>query len=216
MNALGTRRLAENGFVLVTALMFLVVLTILGLSIMNTNTMEERMAGFFRDRQVALEAAEAGLREAERDILYGTRNIAGGTNFGPVVAGVLAVGCTADGLCKPKTGEMPPNPATTAPWISGDPVWVDLERTNDPGWMRGEDSAYTTKYGTYSSPPSTALPVVAKQPRYIIESITVVLAGSSVKVGYGPQSNSTVYRVTSVGFGRRVSTRVVLQGMLRP
>jgi type IV pilus assembly protein PilX len=190
----GVRHEREQGFVLISSLMFMVVLTILGLSIMGTHTMEERMSGFFRDRQLALESAEAGLREAERDILYGSRLIAGAQGF--------LDDCSSDGLCLPET--------------DGSPIWADLEAADDAGFMRGEDSGKTVKYGTYSSPASTNLALVAAQPRYLIEVLTVVTAGTSIKTGFGPQSSTTIYRVTSVGFGRRASTRVVLQGMLRP
>lgn len=187
-------RTRQEGFVLISALMFMIVLTVLGLSIMGTHTLEERMSGFFRDRQLALESAESGLREAERDILYGSRLIAGAQGF--------VQGCSNEGLCLPET--------------DGSSIWADLEAANDTGFMRGEDAVKTVKYGTYSSPASTPLALVAKQPRYFIEVLTVVPSGTSVKTGYGPQSSTTIYRVTSVGFGRRASTRVVLQSMVRP
>ena len=57
----GTR---QRGFVLLVSLMLLVVLTILGISIISTNTMDEKMAGYFIDRQIALQASEAALRDA--------------------------------------------------------------------------------------------------------------------------------------------------------
>ena len=186
-------RKAEGGFVLVTALMFLVALTVLGMSIMGTNTLEERLAGYFRDRQLAFESAEAALREAERDLLYGTRSISGEMGF--------VSGCSGDGLCLPE--------------IDGSPVWVDLQEANDSGWMKGTGSSKSVKYGTYSDPASAELVHVAQQPRYVIEVLSVVPAGTSQKIGFAPKASSFVYRVTAVGFGRRVSTRVVLQAMYR-
>lgn len=50
------------------SLVFLLVLTLIGVSSMRSTTLEERMAGNFRDRSLALEAAEAALREAESRI----------------------------------------------------------------------------------------------------------------------------------------------------
>lgn len=178
----------QHGFVLVSAIMLLVALTLLGLSIMSTNTLEERMAGYSRDRQLAFEAAEAGLREAERDLLYGSRAIIGVMGFED--------GCSTEGLCLPKK--------------TGSPIWADLEAANDAGWMRGTDAVKTIKYGTYSSPPSTALDHVAAQPRYLIEAVTINVPTKM------PATQTYVYRVSAVGFGRRVSTRVVLQSMVRP
>ena len=54
-----------RGAALFTALVFLVVLTIIGITAMQTTTMQQRMAGNNRDRGVAFQAAEAMLREAE-------------------------------------------------------------------------------------------------------------------------------------------------------
>ncbi len=58
----------QQGASLVIALMFLIVLTILGLVAVRSSTVQERMAGNDRDRAIAFEAAEAALRDAERDI----------------------------------------------------------------------------------------------------------------------------------------------------
>jgi type IV pilus assembly protein PilX len=58
----------EQGAVLIVALVLLLVLTILGTAGMQETTMEERMAGNFRDRAAALEAAESALRSGEADI----------------------------------------------------------------------------------------------------------------------------------------------------
>ena len=58
----------QRGAVLIVALVLLLVLTILGTAGMQETTMEERMAGNFRDYAAALEAAESGLRSGEADI----------------------------------------------------------------------------------------------------------------------------------------------------
>lgn len=50
---------------MVMVLIFLVLLTILGVTAMQTSTMEERMAGNIRDENLAFQAAESALREAE-------------------------------------------------------------------------------------------------------------------------------------------------------
>jgi len=55
----------QSGSVLILALLILVVLTILGVSSMSTTSLEEKMAGNFRDRQIAFNAAETALAEAE-------------------------------------------------------------------------------------------------------------------------------------------------------
>ncbi len=73
-------RSRERGAILLVALLFLVILTMLGVTAMTGPTMEERMAGNARDSSIALQAAEAALRDGRRDISglpvtgTGTRN----------------------------------------------------------------------------------------------------------------------------------------------
>ncbi|HEY5673449.1 MAG TPA: PilX N-terminal domain-containing pilus assembly protein [Malonomonas sp.] len=55
----------EDGAVLIVGLMILVVLSLLGVTTMQTSTIEEKMANNMGQRQFAFQAAEAGLREAE-------------------------------------------------------------------------------------------------------------------------------------------------------
>lgn len=54
----------QQGAVLVISLLILIVLTLIGLTGMQTTTMEERMAGNMRDRYVAFQAAELARSEA--------------------------------------------------------------------------------------------------------------------------------------------------------
>jgi type IV pilus assembly protein PilX len=56
----------QKGISLVMGLMFLVVLTILGVAGMRGALLEERMAGNTRDRDLAFQAAEAAIRVAEQ------------------------------------------------------------------------------------------------------------------------------------------------------
>ena len=58
----------QRGSALIVALSILLILTILGVASMRTVTLEEKMAGNMRDSQLAFEAAEAALRDAENYI----------------------------------------------------------------------------------------------------------------------------------------------------
>jgi type IV pilus assembly protein PilX len=53
----------QRGAVLVIGLIILVVMTILGITAMQSTVVEEKMAGNFKDKDVAFRAAEAGLQE---------------------------------------------------------------------------------------------------------------------------------------------------------
>ena len=55
----------QQGAALLTSLVFLVILTLLGIGVYSTTTSEEKMARNFRDKEIALLAAEAALNEAK-------------------------------------------------------------------------------------------------------------------------------------------------------
>jgi type IV pilus assembly protein PilX len=55
----------QRGAVLVVSLIFLLVVTMLAVSSISGTVLEEKMAGNTRDRNVAFQAAEGGVREAE-------------------------------------------------------------------------------------------------------------------------------------------------------
>ena len=91
MNRYPIRR--QRGTALIIAMLFLVILGMLGVTTMTATTLEERMAGNTRDRDLAMQAAEAALRDAERDL----------TNTAPTAGRVVTLAnfvaaCTA-GLC---------------------------------------------------------------------------------------------------------------------
>ncbi len=62
----------ERGAVLIVALVFLVIMTVLGVAAMRTTTLQERMAGNVRDANLAFQAAEAALREGEEFLQQAT------------------------------------------------------------------------------------------------------------------------------------------------
>lgn len=75
MNKNFTATSKQKGTILVISLLILVVLTIIGVSSMGSSSLQERMAGNFRDRQIAFQAAEMTLAYAEdfaRDSIVST------------------------------------------------------------------------------------------------------------------------------------------------
>lgn len=59
---------AQKGATLIVALVMLLVLTLLAVAAMESSVVEERMAGNALDRNVAFQAAESALRDAETTI----------------------------------------------------------------------------------------------------------------------------------------------------
>lgn len=194
MRALAIKtRSGQQGAALLMALMFLVILTMIGFSSITSTTLEERMARNSRESNIAFQAAETALRDGETD-LAGTGTSARVPaitvgDFTPVAAG----DCTGDGLCKPATADPQ--------------VW-------DGTSSMLEDTGKSVRYGTYSdatpfpkSPQNTEtgytasqIPSggVAKQPRYVIEYL-------------GVSGAQDVFRITGIGYGSMPTTKVILQ-----
>ncbi|MHB8474481.1 MAG: pilus assembly PilX family protein [Sulfuricaulis sp.] len=62
----------QRGVALIMALVFLVLLTILGITAMNTTNLQERMAGNSKDQNLAFQAAESALLDGENFIIAQT------------------------------------------------------------------------------------------------------------------------------------------------
>lgn len=83
----------QRGAILVTSMLLLLVLTVLGVAMMKMTNLQERMSGNARDVNVALQGAEAGLREGERVIDPFV-------NSAPLELPTAGAGCL---LCQPGT-----------------------------------------------------------------------------------------------------------------
>lgn len=60
---------AESGMVLLVTLIMIGIMSIIAVSAIRGSSMQEAMAGNLHDRNLAFQAAEAGLRYAEDDVL---------------------------------------------------------------------------------------------------------------------------------------------------
>lgn len=108
----------QRGAALIVSLLFLVMLTLIGVGAMTTTTLEEKMAGNARDYNVALQAGEAALKDAWADI---NTRVAGlkMTGFGTACPG---------GLCQRSTTTSAPV-WTTMDWSSAGPAIVYGSKT---------------------------------------------------------------------------------------
>ena len=179
------------GFSLITILLMMVALAMLALGSMNSSIVQERMVGNARDRQVALQAAEAAIRDAEIDIELNVNAAMG-----------FAAGC-ADGLCIP--------PSDTASGAKSTAMWETID------WLANARS-YGSRTGSPAllGPGNAAL---SSQPRYFIERLPALppQSGEDACV-FGGCSNAAVdraraYRITVRATGIRSSTVVMLQSV---
>lgn len=103
-----SRQHAQRGMSLVVVLLFLVIMAGLGTTAIRTATIEEKMSGNERDRQIAFEAAEAALRDGERHV---RATLSAGSGF---------TAACVNGLCLPSVGATPQ--WNVVDWTSGTPI----------------------------------------------------------------------------------------------
>ena len=174
---------SQRGLSLITALLFMVAALILGVSVIGINAMQERMIGNTKDRALAMQAAEAALRDAELDI---SRNVSSASAFSD--------DCSL-GLCTPPSQRGVPSP---------------LQVHQQPGFSWA-DAAKVRAYTQYTG--VEPFPSVAQAPVYVIEklgSMGVPPGESELDAGAGARNG---YRITARATGAREDTVVVLQSI---
>lgn len=188
-----TKSRHDRGFALFTALMFLIVLTVLAVTVLRSSTVNERLAGNDLDRARAYQAAEAALRDAQQDLL---RIRADGTQCGTNAdcrafddlpnadSGLtnVAYGCNS-GLCS----------YTSAEYASA---------TFTPPWKSANAADVGVTYGTRTGAP--AIENVYAQPIYWIEVL------------FNTIRSAPYYRITVIATGTNPNTRVQLQEIYEP
>jgi type IV pilus assembly protein PilX len=179
------RRRSQRGLSLVTTLMFMLAALVLGISVLGVSVMQERMIGNTKDRDLAFQAAEAALRDAEADI---AANLNAGTGF--------ADNCNL-GLCTAPTQRSTVSPSP-----------VD----NQAGFSWATATQVRT-YGQYTGAPP--LPGVSSPAVYVIEKLGNLgtPSGESAVLGAEVAAPGMGYRITARATGARPETIVTLQSI---
>jgi len=94
------RQQRQAGAVLITGLIFMTLVMLIALSVMRSATLEERMAANSRNRQLALEAAEAVVRDAELSLFAAAP-------FNPFDLEAFVASCTGGYCAAPAAGDTP-------------------------------------------------------------------------------------------------------------
>lgn len=201
-SSIGSKNLERQaGASLIVSLLMLIVVLILSISLATMSLQGEKASRSDRDRQIALQAAEAALKDAETDIDPQVVPAGSRSNiFDPKSKLYFEEGCaggdtnTYQGLCLP-TAEG-----------AGVPVWqyVDLDDTSSKSKSVafGRFTGQTMVTGKGSFP--------AQLPRYIIEVIPDKEPSSSAD-----EESKYLFRITAIGFGANETTQVVLQSYYR-
>lgn len=191
----------QTGASLIVVMLILVVVSILGVSGIQLAMMGERGTRNDRDQQVAWQAAEAALMDAEFDIegLPTTSTTKRNTIFksGATDIAKFETNCGSSGQSR---GLCALNPTDKAAWLT-----VDFTATGN--------AASTVQFGTFTGrvfPSGTKGIQPSKPPRYVIELIPDP-SEDRVK----PTARRFVYRVTAMGFGPNPESQAVVQMIYR-
>lgn len=181
----------EQGTALVMALIFLLIMTILGVTAMTTSSLQEKMAGNLRDQYMAMESVEAVLRAGEQWLFdYRTRF---GATSGP--------------------------PPTICPG-SNDPNDPEVWPSNcvAGGFDAQPDSWWLSNGVAYSSIGlGAAFPIndVAAQPHYVIEFLQDVPDSPAKDLTYTKDKSMYYYTISGWSYGATQSARALLQNTFR-
>jgi type IV pilus assembly protein PilX len=217
---------SQKGATLIVAILFLLVITVLGIASWQMGNSEEKMAGLTRDRQLAYEAAEAALREAEYDIKGSCAPNAICNKRQPIIDKALGfpntptdfttlVTCQADGLCTAQKDRVGRN-------IGNVPLAILRCGANGPTAVcpNGQSTwfgQFTRTAASASSympgAPGLAAQRLAFAPRYTIQAVCLARDSSGTEAC---NVRSLYYVVTAIGFGQRPNTEVVLQTYFQP
>lgn len=192
------RAIHARGYALVMVLIVLTIVSVLGVAGMRLSMLAERGARNDRDHQLAWQAAEAALLDAEADVARpATARHAVFSN--PVQVDAFEDSCasTAEhaGLC--------------ALAATGKPAWLQVD------FEAAGSSARTAEYGRYSGqhfPAGKAGVQPSKAPRYVVE---LIKDPDDINAATCLEECLYVYRITAMGFGPRPDVQAVLQVLYR-
>lgn len=175
----------QRGASLIMVMMILIIVSLLGVGGAQIALMSERGARNDRDMQVAWQAAEAALLDAEFDMTDSTSSrklLFNGKNSTAFVSACSTTG-TTDGLYDFRACPKP--------------AWLTLNFDATAATVFGAISGKTFASGSVGIQPAQA-------PLYIIELVNDPL-----------DAKRSVYRVTAMGFGPRADIQAVSQMIYR-
>jgi len=180
----------QTGVALFMSLIMLLIITVLGLSSVQTTTLQERMARNARDSNLAFLAAESALKDAETSI---------------------EVFASLDAVFGVDPKETNPRGCDSSPFAAQG-LYYELDYNCRPNW---ETVAWDDENGGYITS-SVEVEGVATQPKYIIEHVKTLsafedrlnLTNIGEDLGAG---RVQIFRVTAYGTGGTDTARAMIQ-----
>jgi type IV pilus assembly protein PilX len=212
-------RADQRGFSLIVALMMLIVIIILGISGSQMAINEERGSRANRDRQIAFQAAEAALKDAEFEI-YGAGspacNVPGQVNGSRMRTGTLTCFNQLNRIGYVQHCSQTPTVGLCL-YDELNPAYLDSQ-VDFLADAKGGSTPRTIFYGQYthqvfaSQATAGSSPNISKYPpRYIIEQVP---KNTSIDTSTGGPGGGWMFRVTAMGFGANPNAQVVLQAVV--
>jgi type IV pilus assembly protein PilX len=201
----------QTGITLPVVLMFLLILTVAASFGIRRSTLAEGISRNQLDYEVSRQAAEAALRDGERDLLLpngtkpagalcgrGDENRATISKINAEATTVTALTFTSQCL-NGQCGFMPGYYDTSnyATGVNPEPWWPTSKGGlwNDGRVVTGCNFNGGVPIGTFTGTP--AVKGVALQPEYLIEDVS--------------RGDQTVFRITARGFGADIRTETIVQ-----
>ena len=165
----------QRGTVLLMSLMFLVVLSLLGIAMVSSTSVEERMARNARDQDVAMQAAESALRDARIRITGYYANPAT-----PLNSWDFADDCS-NGLCTRNATQ---------------PVWSNFSLDTTPSTTLGTTTNSPTIFGVSAQPRYLIERIIIQMPGGPITGVGSGLTAHRITAkGVGRSSNIIVQEI---------------------
>jgi type IV pilus assembly protein PilX len=172
----------QRGAALITSLLLLIVLTLIGITVMQVSRMQERMTGNARDLNTAFQSAEAALRNGEELIRVQTSQ---------------PVPCSA----APCTFWTQGTFMSTATFVATPLGTVD---SLTPAWWDANATQFKDDAGNVS------LTGPKSDPEYIIEDVGFV-STTGPEIGVDPPVGREFYQISARSTGASGLTDVVVQ-----
>jgi type IV pilus assembly protein PilX len=226
-------RKSQAGVSMFVTVIMVLLITIVALAAFQQSSFDERNARGQVDRQLATQAAELAMRDAEMDLDCRQYPAA---KKDEVVGVVVPVACEQDKVQSKKLLRKPASPcrnrclagSTTKQRADQDfanpgnfGLWAQpasaLSTSSAPStftaapfatrsnWSDASTNTASVALGQFTG--ATAVPLVARQPRYIIESFK-----DSIDI----DNDKVLFRITAKGWGRNANTEVTLQQTYKP
>jgi len=182
-------RKKQSGVALIISLVVLLLLTLITMTAMQVTSLEEKMAGNMKNRNIAFQSAESALREAETLI----------ANDSPTI--------DWDGDGTPDPNPFRPLKLSNGPFENtSDPVCVDgLCGTTTP--LQSADIASVVSAG-HARTAATGITSISAEPKYIIELMFTEPSTDASRI-------YATFRITALAWGGDSNSQVELQSTYR-